>query len=192
MKFRLLRRTFPALVLAAAVPAASQAVEVRPLFKAGVDFGGDNIVTATFTDGSTDSIKANDGLYVAGGALIGTGLQGVEVEVSAGYKYSGITAGNGDITWTRFPLEALVFYRFPQFRVGGGPTYHLNPKLKGSGVVGGLNVNVDDALGVVLQGDYLLWKGRITLGGRYTILDYKANGVSAKSNGIGISFGMSF
>jgi hypothetical protein len=191
MKAKLLQRAIRAMVLAA-VPGVSHALDAKPLFKVGADFGGDSIVTATFTSGSSESIKANEGIYFAGGLLMGTGLEGVEVEISAGYKYTSITADNGDITWTRFPLEALVFYRFPQFRIGGGPTYHLSPKLKGSGVAGGLNVNVDDALGVVLQGDYLLWNGRITLGGRYTILDYKANGVSAKSNGVGISFGMSF
>jgi len=188
---KLLRATLPVLVLAAAVPAASRAVEIRPLFKAGVDFGGDTIVSATFTSGTTDSIKANDGFYIGGGVLVGTGVQNLEVEVSLAYKYTDISATNGDVTWTRFPLEALVFYRFPQFRVGGGPTYHLNPKLEGSGVAGGLNVNVDDALGLVLQADYLITP-KITLGGRYTILDYKANGVAAKSDGFGISFGLGF
>jgi outer membrane protein with beta-barrel domain len=179
------------LAVAGVAPAASLAADVKPLFKAGADFGGDKIVTVLFASGSSDSIKANEGLYIGGGAVIATGVQDLEVEVSLAYKFTSITASNGDVTWSRFPLEALVFYRFPQFRVGGGPTYHMNPKLKGSGVVGGLNVNVDDAFGVVLQADYLLTP-KITLGGRYTILDYKANGVSANSDGVGITFGISF
>jgi len=55
------RRLLPALalVVAAAVPAASHAVEVRPMLKAGYDFGGDTLVTVVFTDGSTKSINAN-------------------------------------------------------------------------------------------------------------------------------------
>jgi hypothetical protein len=192
MKVESAKGIFWALFFSVAVfPAASRAVEVKPLFKAGIDFGGDTIAQVTFTDGSTDSIKANDGFYIGGGALIGTGIENVEVELSLAYKYSSINASNGDITWTRFPAEALVFYRFPNFRVGGGPTYHLSPKLEGSGVVGGLNVSVDNALGVVLQADYLLTR-TITLGGRYTLLDYKANGASARSDGVGISFGISF
>jgi len=191
MKAKLLQRALPVLVLLAAVPVASRAAEIKPLFKAGAEFGGDRIVNATFTSGNTDSIDANEGLYVAGGVSIGTGIENVEVEASIGVKYTAINASNGDITWTRYPVEALAFYRFPNFRLGGGLTYHLSPKLKGSGVVGGLDVNVDDALGAVLQADYLITP-RISLGGRYTILDYKANGVSINSNGFGIAFGMTF
>jgi hypothetical protein len=179
------------LMLAAAVPIACHAVDVRPVFKAGIDFGGEKIVTATFTNGKTDSIKANEGLYLGGGVSILTDSKDIEVEATASGKYTSISASNGDITWTRFPLEALVFYRFPNVRLGGGLTYHVSPKLKGSGVVGGLNVKVDDALGAVLQADYLITQ-KVSVGGRYTLLEYKANGVAAKSNGVGITFGMTF
>jgi len=55
------------LVVVAAVPLASLAADVRPVFKAGYDTGGDKIVTAVFTSGSTKSIKANEGIYIGGG-----------------------------------------------------------------------------------------------------------------------------
>jgi hypothetical protein len=179
------------LMVVAAIPVASLAAEVRPVFKAGYDTGGDTIVTAVFTNGSTKSIKANEGFYIGLGASILLDSKDIEIEASASYKYQSITAANGDVTWTRFPLEALVFYRAPKFRVGGGLTYHLSPKLSGSGVAGGLNVNVDDALGVVLQGDWLITQ-RISVGLRYTNLSYKANGVKANSDGVGVTFGARF
>jgi hypothetical protein len=179
------------LMVVAAVPVASLAADVRPVFKAGYDTGGDTIVTAVFTNGSTKSIKANEGIYLGLGASILLDSKDIEIEASASYKYQSITAANGDITWTRFPLEGLVFYRAPKFRVGGGLTYHLSPKLSGSGVAGGLNVNVDDALGAVLQGDWLITQ-RISVGLRYTNLSYKANGVKANSDGVGVIFGMRF
>ena len=180
-----------ALMLVAAVPAASLAADVRPVAKLGFDFGGDNLVTAQFSNGSSESIKANELLYLGGGASIITDSKDIEVEVTLSYKFKNISATNGDIKWTRFPLEALVFYRMPKFRLGGGLTYHVGPKLSGSGVVGGLNVKVDDALGVVLQGDYLFTQ-KASLGLRYTNLSYKANGVSANSNGVGVTFGVRF
>jgi len=179
------------LMVVAAVPIASHAVDVRPVFKAGIDTGGDTIFTATFTDGKKDSIKANEGLYVGGGVSVLNDSKNIETEVTANVKYTSITASNGDVSWTRYPLEALVFYRMPQFRVGGGLTYHVSPKLSGSGVAGGVNVKVDDALGVVLQGDWLITQ-RVSLGLRYTNLSYKANGVSANSDGVGITFGFRF
>jgi hypothetical protein len=180
-----------ALVLVTAVPVASRAAEVGPLIKVGYDTGGDTLVTAMFTSGSSKSIKANEGFYFGVGASILTDSKDIEVEVSLSYKSARVTASNGEIEWTRVPLEALVFYRLPQFRLGGGLTYHLSPKLSGSGFASNISGKFDDSAGLVLQADYLLTP-KITIGGRYTSLEYKVGGASAKSNGVGITFGMSF
>lgn len=183
-----------ALLLAAAVPAA-QAAEVRPMFKGAADFGGDTLITVTFSTGSTESIKANQGLSLGGGVSIANDAGDIETELSLSYKFYTVSASNGDVTFSRWPLDALVFYRLPELRVGGGLTYHLNPELSGSGFAGGLNVNFDNALGLLLQADYRVTP-KINLGIRYTSLDYKVrvNGASAtaKSNGVGIVFSASF
>jgi hypothetical protein len=153
--------------------------------------------------GSTKSISANEGIFVGGGASILMDSKTVEVEVSASYKYATIAAQNGDIDWTVVPLDALVFYRLPYFRLGGGLTYHLGPTLKGSAELSDLNVKYNDALGFVLQADYALGN-QFSFGLRYTSVDYKLKstqpsatlGVTAatnpKTNGIGIVFSMSF
>lgn len=192
-----------ALVIAAVVPATSSAVEVKPVFKAGFEFGGDNLVKVNTTGGSGGkSIDANQGLAVGGGASILMDSKEIEGEVTLAYKFSGITASNGDIDWSVLPLDALVFYRLPKFRLGGGLTYHMSPKLKGGGVASTLNATYKDALGVVLQADYSFTQ-RLNLGLRYTNVNYKASSIqtstfastppsSAKTNGIGIIFSMSF
>jgi hypothetical protein len=98
------------------------------------------------------------------------------------------------VTWTRFPLEALAFYRFEKVRLGGGLAYHINPRLKGSGVVGGLDVKFKDALGVVLQADWRITQA-IAAGLRYTFLEYDAKGPftgNAKSDGLGLTFSWNF
>jgi hypothetical protein len=180
------------LVLAgsAAIAAVSQAAEVRPVFVAGYDTGGDKIVNAQFTNGASDSIQANEGLYVGGGISVLNEDKNIEFQGTASYKYASIHADNGDITWTSIPLDALLFYRMRSFRVGGGLTFVMSPKLKGSGVAGGLNTNVDNAVGVILQADYLL--GKVAIGLRGTFVDYKAGGVTAKGNGVGVTFGITF
>jgi len=200
MTGRLALRSFTtlALVIAAAVPATSNAVDVRPVFRAGAEFGGDNLTKVS----NGDSIHANDGLSIGGGASILTDSKDIQGEVTLSYKFSSISASNGDIDWSVLPLDALVFYRLPKFRLGGGLTYHLSPKLKGGGVASTLNANYKDALGFVLQADYLFTQ-RLALGLRYTNVDYKASSIqtsafatnppaSAKTNGIGIVFSMSF
>ena len=182
------------LTLVAAAPLGAQGVEIRPLIKAGVDFGGETMVTAVFTNGDTQEINANEGFYLGGGAAIIDDARNMEYHVTLAYKFAVINGANGDIDWTRIPLEALVFYRFPNVRVGAGLTYHMNPQLDGSGVVGGLDVEFKDALGAVLQVDWRISR-TIALGGRYTLLEYDAKGAfsgSAKSNGLGITFSMNF
>ena len=174
----------------AVTAAVSQAAEVRPVFVAGYDTGGDKIVNVTFTNGESDSIRGNEGLYVGGGISVLNDDKNIEFQGTANYKYAAIHADNGDVTWTSIPLDALLFYRMQSFRVGGGLTFVMSPKLKGSGVAGGVNTTVDNAVGLILQVDYLL--GKVAIGLRGTFVDYKANGVTAKGNGLGVSFGITF
>jgi len=181
-------------VLAASAALGAQAADFRPLIKAGFDVGGDTMVTAVFTDGDTEKIRANEGFYLGGGIAIIDAERSMEYHVTLAYKFALIDADNGDIEWTRFPLEALAFYRFPRVRVGGGLTYHINPRLEGSGVVGGLDVKFKHALGAVLQADWRITH-TIALGARYTILEYDAKGNftgTAESNGVGVTFSMNF
>jgi hypothetical protein len=172
----------------------THAADIRPLLKAGVDLGGDAMVTAVFANGETETIRANEGFYMGGGAAIIDAARNMEYHLSLAYKVAAVDASNGDIDWTRFPLEALAFYRFARGRAGAGLVYHISPKLEGSGVVGGLDVKFKNALGAVLQADWRITE-KIAAGLRYTILEYDAKGAfagSAKSNGVGLSFSMNF
>lgn len=182
-----------ALLLAA--PASPQAAEVRPMIKTAADFGGDTLINVTFTDGSTQSIRANELLSLGGGVSIVNDAGDIETELTLSYKFGMVSASNGDVTFSRWPLDALVFYRLPELRLGGGLTYHLGPELSGSGFAGGLNLDFDDALGLLLQADYRVTP-KINLGIRYTSLDYKlrVNGASAtvRSNGVGVVFSARF
>jgi hypothetical protein len=165
--------------------------EVRPMLKLGYDTGGDTLVTVVFINGERRSIKANEGFYFGGGMSLVSDDKTLEGELTLSYKFQSIKATNGDVTWSRFPLEGLVFYRFPKVRVGGGFTYHLNPKLAGGGVVSGLSTNFNNAFGSILEGDYRLTE-KMNLGLRFTFLNYTVGGASASSNGVGINFSGSF
>jgi hypothetical protein len=170
--------------------APSYAADVRGAFVAGYDFGGEKIITVTFTNGDTQSIHANQGLYVGGGVSVLNDEKNLEFLGTVNFKYAGISAENGDVTWTRFPIDLLLFYRAEKFRLGGGLTYVAGPKLKVSGIPGGGTVNVDDAIGLLVQADYLM--GRVAVGVRGTFVQYKAGGQTASGNGAGITFGFTF
>lgn len=180
--------------LAAMWALGAQAAEIRPLVKAGVDFGGDTMVTAAFSDGFTEEVRANDGFYIGGGAVIIDNARNMEYHLTLAYKFASVDGTDGDIEWSRIPLEALAFYRFSRVRLGGGLTYHINPRLEGDGSAGGLDVDFKNALGVVLQADWRV-NQMIGVGARYTILEYDAEGAffgSAKSNGVGVTLSINF
>jgi hypothetical protein len=178
------------LALIALAPACSHAAEVRPLIVAGYDAGGDKIVNVTFTNGKGDSIRANEGVYIGGGLSVLNDARNVEFQGTLSVKYQGLHADNGNVSWTEFPLDALVFYRAPSFRLGGGVTYVMNPRAKGSDAASNIDMTFDNALGAVLQGDYLV--EQVSLGLRYTLIDYKLGGTTVKGSGVGVSFGFAF
>jgi hypothetical protein len=169
---------------------ASHAAGLRPVLVAGYDTGGDKVANVTFTNGKTDWIRANEGLYLGGGVSVLNEARSLEFLATLSIKYQGLYADNGDLYWTRFPLDALLFYRRPSFRLGGGLTYAMKPRLKGSGDASGINATPDNALGAVLQADYLV--DRVALGLRVTLLDYELGGSTLRSSGVGVSFGFTF
>lgn len=185
------------LALGAAVATASQAVDVRPMAKLGIDFGGDTLATVVFTNGTTESIKSNEGIFIGGGMAILNEARDIEAEFSLTYKFALIAANNGDLEWTRVPLDALVFYRMPRFRVGGGLTYHFSPKVSGNGAASNVNLKFDDALGFILQADWLIMDKKslsMALGVRYTNIEYKLQrtSTSTSSEGLGITYSVTF
>jgi hypothetical protein len=195
-------------VLALALLAGpSYAVDVRPAFKIGAELGGDTLIDVPTSGGSSDSRKltAGQGLFLGAGASILSDEKNLEGEVTLSYKFAGISAQNGDINWSVLPLDALLFYRIPNFRFGGGLTFHLNPTLKGSGIASGLQANYKDAAGLVLQGDYMFGE-KIKLGLRYVAVKYKVDSITpagglqvntsppstARTNALGLVFTVSF
>lgn len=169
------------------------ALDVRGHYKVGADFGGDTLVTVLFTNGESENIKSNEGLSLGGGISLVSDDKKIETEISLSYKFNMINASNGDVTWSRWPVDVLTFYRWPAVRVGAGITYHLNPELDGSGVASGINVDFKNSLGFALQSDWRITE-KMNLGLRYTILDYetKNGGGSVDANGFGIVFSGSF
>ena len=173
-----------ALALATALSAGvAQAADVDGVLKAGFDFGGDTIASAP-VDGEIVDVKANDGVFVGAGLAIFNTARTVSTEITMSWKFTGIIAENGDIEFTRFPVDALVFYNFAKARIGAGATYHLNPEVEASdaGVPyvgnGTGSEKYDDALGFLVQVDWRIAE-KVAIGLRYTSLEYELPNSSA-------------
>jgi len=162
----------------------------------GIHLGGDTIVEVAFTNGDTEKLKAGELLSLALGVQsdISETLQG---RVSIGYKFDSISADNGDLDFTRMPLEVLVMNKGGYWMLGGGIGYHLSPKLKADAISIGLSgtADFDDALGFVLAADYNSkgeFAGDWYLGGRITIIDYENQFGSISGNSVGVVLGYMF
>ena len=157
----------------------------------GLHFGGDDIVAVTFTNGDTEKIKAGELMSLSVGA--GTALSDtVEGRIMLGLKLDIVTAKNADLTFLRYPVEALALYHASEkINIGGGLAYHLNPNVSGDGVASNVNINFDNAFGLVLTAEYMLSNGGY-LGIKYTGIDYEINGLKVSGNSIGGILGFRF
>ena len=80
---------------------------VTPLAGASLEFGGDTLVEATYSDGSRSNIPAGRGLGARAGALLDL-YEGFGLEGSLGFKWTSVKpATNGAVSWVRFPFELL-------------------------------------------------------------------------------------
>ena len=153
-----------------------------------LEVGGDKVGVVEFDDGESDSIKAGELLYVAGGLIIPIS-EVFETQLTFGYKTDTVSAENGDVSFDRFPMEALVFYRTEQWRFGGGLNYHLAPTLEGDGFASAADVDFDNALGITLEVDYALSENGF-LGLRTTMIEYELSDFPGEDKVDGDSIGI--
>lgn len=175
------------LVLSSPIPAVQAAEWIANI---GVDFGGDRLTTAVFTNGDTEDINAGE-LFSASIGMVFENTDNLETQFTFGIKADFITASNGDIDWTRFPLELLQFYKTDRWRLGAGLTYHLSPDLSGSGVASGVDASFDDALGVVVEMDRFFGDNAY-FGVRYTSIDYEVGAYTFDGSSVGMLLGTRF
>ena len=137
-------------------PNVEQKNPLRFLVGAGLTVGGDKLGTMTYSDGSTDSITAGGLLMLYGGLdyrLNNTfSLQG-----TLGYHFDATKkATNGEVTFSRIPLELLAYYHISEaIRLGAGIRYVASPRIKGSGIASSANDSFDNATGVAIEGEFM-------------------------------------
>jgi len=139
------------------------------LAELGIHSGGDDLITATFTDGSSATIKAGEVLALDLGVAWDMGV--MEGRVTGGWKYDTITAVDGDIDFSRFTHQAILLFKAGDWRFGGGYAYHFNVELDGSGAASIADSEFDDALGWSAQVNYYFTE-KAYVGLVYTDIEY--------------------
>jgi hypothetical protein len=170
--------------------ALAQQSSARGVFGIGLTTGGDTLASVVFTDGSTQDIKAGGLVHVFGGVEF-RASQTVTMQLNVGYQIDDTGgASNGSLRFSRYPIEALAHVQLnPNFRLGGGARFVNNPKVAGSGVLSGINLEFDNTVGAVFEGEYLVTPN-IGLKLRAVSEKYKpvGGGPSADGNHVGFYF----
>lgn len=143
---------------------------------AGLALGGDKLATVTFTNGDTKTLHAGDGLFASMGAQHNFADTDWAFRGTLGFKYNAISASNGTISFTRYPLDLLAIYSHERHHIGFGLAYDMSGRLDMDGF--GPNADFKNAAGLVLQYQYWMF------GVRYTSIKYKVSNCSGTCNSI--------
>lgn len=174
--------------------ATSTAHASNLLLEAGLHIGGDELATVNFIGGDSQSMEAGGMISFAAGLKSDVG-ESLELRTTIGIKFDSITASNGELDFTRYPVNAMLFTKGETFSIGIGATYHLNPEFKASGFTGDFTASFENALGFIAEVDYALSE-KAYLGLKFTSIDYEINGPFSSTefngNSIGVVIGISF
>jgi hypothetical protein len=180
-----------ALCTVAIASSAEAQLKVRGMARLGAEMGGDEVIQFQYADGSTPEVTAGGGLLVSGGLAVGV-LNSVDAQLNVGWKYRTIPeASNQEASWSRFPVEALLFYRMPVgLRLGGGATMHLGNVLEASGEALNSRLEFKNNPGFLVQAEYVMRNFSFDV--RYTSMKYEvetggSGTVDASSFGAGFS-----
>lgn len=133
-----------------------------------IEFGGDDIGTVFFTDGSSQDITAGDGVGGEIGIFGRPAPAPFALRATLGFKYATSQASNADINVNRLVFNLIGTHEVGQFRYGGGLTHHSNISYDADGL--GPDGDFDDALGFTVE---LGWSWLVL---SYTNIEYEAEG----------------
>jgi hypothetical protein len=164
--------------------------------------GGDDLVKATFTDGTSETLSAGDGaifaLATSFAVLMGK-THSLWLGVELGVKTTSVGDGQNELSLTRFPLIPRASWILgpqsaTQVVFTAGMPYEAGVHTSGDGIASSLTTSFEDALG--WMGEFsILWRSpgiAIDLAARYTNIRYVSTAltgsIDASSFGVLVGF----
>lgn len=160
---------------------AENATGLGFVFEGDLEYGGDDIATLEFVDGSSQDIKTGQGVTLALGGHYRAAGSPFSMRGTIGYKYVTTKASNADISIGRTVFELVGNYLFANdWWVAAGLTHHSGIKFDGDGFAP--DIDFKDATGPTLE---VGWRW-IALS--YTNLEYKGKyGGEADASSVGLT-----
>lgn len=143
------------------------------MYSAGLTSGGDTLIKATSSSGST-SLKAGGLIYLSIGSVYKFEDPRFQIQGSFGYHFDTLHADNGTADFERVFFEIIPFYAFDdKIRLGVGIVNVFAPSYSDPFD----KVEFDDAIGTVVEIDWRLSKNG-WWGIRAVNLDYDATSIN--------------
>lgn len=179
-------------------PAAAQA-QLGWEGRMQMGFGGDELATVEYSDGTSSDLTLGTHFSVAIGPAFEawtSGRHSVELLglLGAAVWETGPQNTDDRLRLTRFPAELLAFYGYSMpernilLRFGGGMTSHLGGGVSGTGALEDTDVDLANASGPTFETSVVF--GRMALGLRYTNMSVTIDGESFDESSFGIYFGI--
>lgn len=114
---------------------AQETVTAALLYEAGLEYGGDELLTLQFTNGEEQVMLAGQGGYASiGGEFRLANVDYLALRATVGIKYNTTAADNANIAFTRIPVNLVPHFYFDEMiHVGVGITAHQRVRLNGDG-----------------------------------------------------------
>jgi len=146
------------------------------VFGVGADFGGEELGTVAYSDGTTASVKANNGVVFNAGCIIANGeASAFSTQMTLGYKTGGPRGWSREVNWSAFPFEVIEHYRLVNTRFGLGISYQINPQLSVSLPSSSFASKYNNAMGYIAQIGWVPVKEHYSIDLRYTIIKFQSS-----------------
>ena len=188
----MIKLTAVALTTLALTTSSWAASGLRPVFGVAITGGGEKLVTVTYVNGSTQTVKSGGLLHMFGGLEYDAAAFAIQANV--GYHVDDTSATNGSVKFARMPLELLAFWKASDtWRLGGGVRKAGSAKISSSGAASNVgSATLDSKAGLVLQGEYTYWGDRGSVYLRYVSETYSVNRVDISGNHLGLGLAYRF
>ena len=171
-----------ALMAVSAAHADDNGAPLRFLVGGGVTYGGDALLSVQSRDYDNKDLKAG-GLGEVYGGFEYRLSDKFSFQNTIGYHVNYTKADGGKIRFTRIPIDLLAVYAIaPNMRIGAGAQLVAKPELKGTGWASGAGQKYDNAVGLVVEGEYL-FTPHMGLKLRYVKEEFKPDNGGAKVDG---------
>lgn len=153
--------TFGALSLNPCAQAQSAPGQMAPFLGLGLTFGGEDLATAYYTSGSSQTVTTGGLLDLRMGLEYRLNGQPIAIQGVVAYHVDNATATNGDLRFARIPVELIAMYDLgSQWRVGVGMRKATGAKVTASGSATsagfGSSTNFKSNLGFLVTAEYMV------------------------------------